>query len=386
MTHRTSRHWPLRLLLAACLLAAIAVAAVYWGSRLLKAKVEAALGAEAEVGIIALHWDGVEIRQLRLRAPAGWPATDTLRAERIVVSPDLRGLLSDRQVRISSIVVEGAYLSALRTADGRMRVIPGLLERKKPTEASNSDAIPVTIGRVELKDAALEFFDASIRKPPLKIRIEQLQATVSDIVLPGLKGQSAFTLEGRIKGEEQDGTLSIDGSLEVASRESRITTRMRGVDLVALSPYLVKSAETGVKHGSLDLDVDATVHNNQLHAPGTVTLHDLQLDESGGFMGMTRRGALSLVKDREKKISVKFELDGNLNDPKFKLNESLAARFAAGLADSLGLSLGGIVEGAGSLGQKSAEAVGSAFRKLFGSAQPKEAPREAPQETNKAAK
>ena len=368
---RRARRWPLVLLLLLLLLAALALAGVYWGSRVLKSQVEAALGAEAEVGEIVLHWNGVEVRQLRLRAPLGWPATETLRAERILVSPDLRGLLSERQVRIASIVVEGAYLSALRTAEGRMRVIPSLLERKK--NPNNGAALPVTIGKVELQDAALEFFDASIRKPPLKIRIDRMQASVTDIHIPELQGQSAISLQGRIKGEQQDGTLSIAGSLELASRESHITTRLRGVDLVALGPYLVKSAETGVKQGSLDLDVEATVHSSQLHAPGTVTLHHLQLDDSGGFMGLSRRGALSMMKDHEDKISVKFELNGNLNDPKFKLNESLAARFGAGLADSLGLSLGGIVAGASNIGQKSVEAVGGAFRKLFGESKPKAA-------------
>lgn len=378
---RPARRWPFILLLLLLLLAALIVAASYWGTRVLKTQVEAALGPEAEVGEILLHWHQVEVRQLRLRAPVGWPAVDTLRAERILVTPDLRSLISDRQIRISSIDVEGAYLSALRTAEGRMRVIPTLLERKKksPTEVA-SETPSVTIGQVTLADAALEFFDASIRKPPLKIRIDQLQATVSDIHLPDLKGQSTLSLEGRIKGEQRDGRLSIQGTLEVASRESHITSRLRDVDLVALSPYLLKSADSGVKKGSLDLDVESTVHNNQLHAPGTVTLHDLQLDDSGGFMGMTRRGALAVMKDKDQKISVKFELNGNLNDPKFKLNESMAARFGAGLADALGLSLEGIVEGASNLGQKSVEAVGGAFRKLFGDAKPKE---QAPAESAK---
>ncbi|RTL55897.1 MAG: DUF748 domain-containing protein [Rhodocyclaceae bacterium] len=366
------RRWPLFLLLTLLLLAALAMAGVFWGARLLKTQVEAALGPEAEVGAIQLHWNSVEVQQLRLRAAVGWPAVDTLRAERIVVSPDLRGLLTDRQIRISRISVDGAYLSALRTPEGRMRVIPSLLERKRAS--GNGEALPVTIGKVVLNDAVLEFFDASIRKPPLKIRIDQLQATVSDIHLPDLKGQSAIFLAGRIRGEQQDGSLSLEGSLEVASRESHLVTRLRGVDLVALSPYLVKTAESGVKKGNLDLDVESTVHDNQLHAPGTVTLNALELDDSGGFMGVTRRGALSMMKDHQQQISVKFELNGNLNDPKFKLNESLAARFGAGLADTLGLSLSGIAEGAASIGQKSVEAVGGAFRKLFGDTKPKDAP------------
>lgn len=365
------RRWPFRLLLLLLLLASLVLAAFYWGGVLLKTQVEAALGPEAQVASIELSWDGVDVRGLRLRAPAGWPAPETLRADRILVVPDLRGLWAEHQLRIARILVEGAYLSTLRTPGGKLRVIPSLLE--KPAGKGSVPALPVTIGEVELTDTVLEFFDASIRTPPLKLRLEQVQAHIDDIRLPDLRGQSDFSLAGVLKGESRDGSVAIDGSLEIASRESHVTTRLRNVDLATLSPYLVKNASTGVKSGGLDLDMEATVHENRLKAPGTVTLHDLQLDDSGGFMGLARRGTVALVRDGEHRISVRFELDGNLNDPHFKLNESFAARFAAGLAGSIGLSLGGLVEGAASIGQKSVEAVGGAFRKLFGDAAPKDA-------------
>lgn len=368
LPHR--RRWPFVLILLLLLLAALTLAASYWGVRVLKERVERSLGPEAEIGAILLRWDRVEIRGLRLKAPAGWPALDTLRADSIELHPDLGSLWNDHQIRIDRIRVLGGYLSALRTPQGRLRVIPSLLEKKSE---GGTPALPLTIDKVELIDSTLEFFDASIRQPPLKLRLEQVQAAVTDIRLPGLKGQSAISLTGLLKGPQRDGSVAIDGSLEVASKESRIDTRLRDIDLVLLSPYLAKSANTGVKSGSLDLDMTATVHNNKLQAPGNVVLHDLELDDSGGFMGMARRGTLSLAKDREQKIGVKFELSGDLNDPHFKLNESLAARFAVGLADSIGLSLGGLVEGAGNLGQKSVEAVGGALRKLFGESTPKEA-------------
>jgi hypothetical protein len=374
MSRTTSRRWPLVLLLTLLLLTVSAVAGIYWGAILLKAQVEQALGPEAQVEVIRLHWDRVEVKGLRLRAPAGWPSAETLHADVIRIYPDLRSLWEDRQVHISAIEVEGAYLSSLRTADGRMRVIPSLLERKPAKDAV--PAMPVNIGKVALKDTVLEFFDASIRTPPLKLRIEDLHATVEDLHLPSMKGQSRIELDGLIKGSpgaKKDGTLSIRGNLEVASRESHIVTRLRGVDLILLGPYLVQAAKTGVKQGSLDLDVDATVHNSQLHAPGTVTLKGLELDDSGGFMGVSRRAALGVMKDGQNEISVRFELNGNLRDPKFKLNESIAARFTAGLASSVGLSLEGLVEGAANLGQKSVEAVGGAFRKLLGNSEPKNA-------------
>ncbi|MDP2795061.1 MAG: DUF748 domain-containing protein [Sulfurisoma sp.] len=356
------------------LLAAIALAMVA-GARALKGQVERALGPESEIGEIRLRWNAVEVHGLRLRAPKGgnWPAGDTLRARRIVIEPDLRSLLSG-SVRIASIVIEDGYVSALRTADGKLRVVPSLLEKKPDATATAPPS--VTIGRIELKNGAMTFFDATLpgRKSALAVRLEQINAHVTDIALPALAEKSQLRLEGVIKGERNDGSLLIDGWMRFANKDSDIASKLRNVDLVALQPYLIKAAETGVKRGTLDLDLQATIKDNRLRAPGSITLKQLELDSRGGsFMGMPRQAVVGLMKDRSGQIAVKFVLDGKIDDPRFSLNESLATRFGASMAETLGISLEGIAKGAGSIGQKGIEAaggaaqgVGQAVKGLFG--------------------
>lgn len=360
--------WLRRLCYALLVLALLAAVGVFFAARLLKTEIEQALGPESEVGEIRLHWNSVSIEKLRIKGPPGWPATDALRAERVVVYPDLRGLL-DSRIRIDSVEVEHAYLSALRTADGKMKVVPSLLE-KKPAKTTAAPPLPVEIGEIELRDAAIEFLDSSVRQPPLRIRLDPVHARVGKLSLPDLKGRTSIAIEGILQGPQSDGTISVSGWLEPATRDLEITTKLQGVDLVALEPYLVTAAHTHVKKGTLDLKVESTVKNRHLHAPGIITLNHLQLGEGEDWLGLPRKAVLGLMKDRQEKIVVRFELDGDLNDPKFRLNESIATRFASGVAETLGVSVEGIVTGAGSLGQKSVEAVGGAFRKLFGNSKP----------------
>ena len=52
---------------------------------------------------------------------------------------------------------------------------------------------------------------------------------------------------------------------------------------------------------------------------------------------------------REGRIEVDFVLEGRLDDPRFSLNDTLALRMAASLAERLGVSLGGVVEGVGGM-------------------------------------
>lgn len=331
---------------------------LHFAGRALKAQIEAALGADSVIGSIHLGLFAVTLTDLRIKAPAGWPAAETLRARRIEVSPDWGALFSQR-IAVKSIKVEGAYLSLWRTPQGKLRLLPSLLETAKPSDTAPPPE--VSIGEVELEDAAVELFDASVQKPAHKVRIEAVNARLEHLQLPTLKGESALEVEGLIKGVKHDGELAIKGLIELASMRSDISTRLRGVDLIALQPYLIKASDAGVRNGSLDLDLKSRVNARHLHAPGKIVLHKLELDSHGSFMGLPRQAAVGALKDGKDDIEVSFVLEGNLDDPKFSLNENLAMRFGAGLADSLGVSIGSLGKSVGS----AASSVGGAIKRLF---------------------
>jgi len=243
--------------------------------------------------------------------------------------------------------VEGAYVSLLRKRDGGLQVVPGLVRTEaKPEQAGR----PVNIGRIELVDAAVEFFDATVRQPPHRMRFERLNAELEDLALPGLDQPVQVALSAVFKGPKRDGDITLNGHVVPATRNGALNARLTGVDLIALEPYLLKVHEAGVKRGTLDLTLDAKVEHRRLHAPGVVTLKDLELGTGSGvfgtFAGVPRQAVLASL-DRNGRIELKFTLEGRLDDPKFSVNEALSLRIAAGLAESLGVSLGGVVEGVG---------------------------------------
>ncbi len=335
----------------------------------LKEQVVAALGPETEIEAIRLGWFSVHIDQLRIHAPKGWPTAETLRAERITITPDLRSLFSST-VRIYSIKVDQPYLSMRRTANGRLELLPSLLQKKPDSKKADQKSLGVAIGEIALNDGVLEFFDATIARPPLKLRLEKVQATVSDLLVPELSGKTQFDLDATVKGVQRDGTLALSGWVNVPTQDSSIKTTLRGVDLVALQPYLIKTNETGVKRGSLDLDLQSKVTGGRLNAPGKLNIAQLQLAPARGtfdtFMGVPRQAVLSALKDRNDKISVDFLLEGDIHNPQFSLNESLSVKLTYAVAQSLGLSVEGLVKGVGSLGARGINAAGSAMGKLFG--------------------
>lgn len=352
--------WILAAGLAAGVLLLLGFGLLQLAARELRAQVVGALGPRATLESVSLGWGAVELQGLRIAAApnAGWPTADELRAERVRVVPDLRSLLGGPW-RVASVTVEGGYVALQRTRDGRLRLLPALLEERAKaaagSAASGAEAAGPTaleIGRVELAGAVVEMHDASVGPRPQRLRLERLDAQVGPLVLPALDRPVEVAIDGVLKGVRRDGRVQVNGTLTPATRDAQLAVRLAGVDLVALQPYLLKAADTSVRGGSLDLALDASVQQQRLKAPGRLTLSGLELAHPRGGLaavaGLPRQAVLAALQ-RDGKLRVAFTLEGRLDDPSFSLNESLATRVGSGLAESVGVSVGGVVEGVGGL-------------------------------------
>lgn len=351
MKSGTRRRWKIAALWAAAALVLL-VLLVNVAARQLRPLVVDALGPRASIDDIALTWRGLELRGLRIAAAKGWPAADELRAERVAVVPDPRSLFGGAW-RIARVRVEGGYLSMLRTREGKLKVVPALLDRApaKKGEGAN-ETLQLVIGKLLLEDGALEFYDATVAARPHRLRVEKLDASAAAIHLPALDEPIELSVAGQLVGPRRNGDLAIDGRVTPATLDAQVDARLHGVDLVALQPYLVKASEAGVKSGTLDLTLDAKVHNKRLHAPGRVVLTGLELASGSGpfatFGGVPRQAVIAALQ-RDGRIDVRFTLDGRIDDPNFSINENFATRMASSMAESLGVSVVGVVEGVGGL-------------------------------------
>lgn len=360
------KRWRLIALVALVVLIAASAVGFRMAAGVLKGKVAEALGPGSELKDLRVGWSGVVVEGLRIKGPPGWPAADSLRADRVRIVPSLRSLFSDR-IRVRSITVVRPYLSAWRTRDGALRVIPSLLaEPTERQEGAGQPARPVAIARITLEEGVVELFDATVSQPPLKVRLEQIRATVRDVVAPTLAGRTRFDLTAVVKGIQRDGRTSISGWAELRSKDSAVQTQLRSVDLVAFQPYLTRATETRVQKGTLDLDLQSEVKQNRLRAPGKMVLSDLEFaparSASDTFMGVPRAAVVAFLKNKENKIAVDFVIEGDLSNPRFTLNESLATRVASALGERLGVSIREVAEGVGGLAQKGVEAAGEAAK------------------------
>lgn len=338
---------------AVILLTAFAVGAWWLAAQRIEGAIRGALGPRSEVGAVTLGWRGVAVHGLRVTAApgAGWPAADEIRAARILVQPDLWAAWRGRTA-VRRVVVENGYVSLLRTRSGTLRVLPALTEAPPAVGASAPRPGPAfDVGEVELVRSEVAFYDASVQRPPLALRLTDFEARIGPLAQPVVDRATRLSVKAVVKRSAasagRDGHLDLDGEFNALTRDARLVLKLRGVDLVALQPYLTKVAEGGVKRGTLDLDLSPSVKGQHLKAPGRLTLTGLELG-AGGLAGVPRQAVLGFL-SHDDRIELDFTLEGRLDDPGFSLNENLATRVATALAQKLGVSVGGVVEGVGSV-------------------------------------
>jgi hypothetical protein len=349
------------------------VGGLYFVQYEVKQRIIAALGPLGSAESIDVGLTSVVLTRVVLKPPPGWPAPDVLRADKITIVPDIRDLLA-RRIHIRSATLSGFDLSVVRTAGGSIDILPNLRQSLNQTDTTASTAGEPSVPREKIVDhvgfeqGTFEFYDFTVSKPAYKVAVTNANASVDNLQLPALSNPTSVQVTGSIAGPSHTGTVSFNGWIKVASKDSQTTSTLHGVDVVMLDPYLLKKAgaKATVTGGTVDMTVQSTVTNYQLHAPGTVVLHQLQLADTGNpvdtFLSIPTKLAVAALKSRSGDITIHFVLDGNLRDPKFSVNESLLTKLGAGFAQTMGVSVEGVAKGAG----ETVKGLGNALKNLLG--------------------
>ncbi|MFM0099577.1 DUF748 domain-containing protein [Paraburkholderia nemoris] len=376
MAMSKARRWAIAAGGVLLVLIVVAVGALQFAQREVKERIIAALGPLGSAESIRVGLTSVHLTNVLLKAPPNWPAGDPLRADEITITPDIRDLLA-RRMHIRSVVVRGFDIAVLRSKDGAIRLMPNLRQSiNGPINGSDDEASGAAtpssreklVDHVSFEQGNFHFYDMTVGPPAFKVTVSNANATVDHLHLPALTEPTNVSVTGSIKGPTHTGTVSFGGWIKIASKDSQTTSTLRGVDVVMLDPYLLKKtgAKAQVAGGTVDLTVDSTVRNYQLHAPGTVTIHHLQLADSDNpldtFMSIPTKAAIAALKTHNGDITVHFVLDGNLRDPKFSVQESLMTRLGTGFAKAMGVSVEGVAKGAG----ETVKGLGNALKNLLG--------------------
>ncbi len=254
-------------------------------------------------------------------------ASDLLRWKRLALD-DADVASEPFHFAVGRIGAEDYYARAIVYQDGTLnltRLLTPGREAEPTADAQPSatppperEALPVSIGRIELAGGNVNFSDFFVR-PNYSANLTEVTGSVTtmsseqagDIAITARVDHSApVEVSGHIHPFAKD--LSLD-----------IKAKARDIDLPPLTPYSVKYAGYGIEKGKLTFDVHYRVENRKLAADNRLVLDQLTFNpervDSPTATKLPVLLAVSLLKDARGVIDIELPIAGSLDDPQFSV-------------------------------------------------------------------
>ncbi|RUO34834.1 DUF748 domain-containing protein [Aliidiomarina soli] len=187
-------------------------------------------------------------------------------------------------------------------------------------EDSEAEPFSITIEGIELTDGAIHFADNSLPLP-FSTNIQSLNGNVSTISSTSAE-PARIELEGQV---EDYGLARAEGSFHAwqPTRQTTVTVTFRNLEIPEYSPYTVDFAGRAIAGGTMDLDLEYTIDNEQLAGENKLVLRNLELGErieSSDAMDLPLNLAIALLEDSEGVINITLPVTGDVSNPEFDFN------------------------------------------------------------------
>src|SRR3990172_3735002 len=173
-------------------------------TRTIQTRLLVALGPEAVMDGVEVGPRTVTIKNLRIKGK-GKGGQDPLTVERIVITPSLRSLPTG-QIRLSSVELERPTVTITLQPGGRMD-LPLPLPAPGPGESGGSQGPQVAIAQVLVHDGQIDLIDRTVPSRPVRLRLENVGASVAELAVPPAPGKSPLEFEGVLRGRQANGRV-----------------------------------------------------------------------------------------------------------------------------------------------------------------------------------
>jgi uncharacterized protein involved in outer membrane biogenesis len=239
--------------------------------------------------------------------------------------------LSPNALRIEEVdlVKPGAKLIILENRRINVSEIMVKKTREEPKEHTPGPGMEVTVDRVGVKEASLQFADLSL-KPQFGTLIHSLSGVVNGISsVP--KTRAGIELDGEV---DKYGTARIRGRMNVFEPAGSTNVRMdfRNVDMTHLTPYAVRFAGYRIASGKLSLDLRYRIENSQMLGENHIIAEQFVLGErveSPTALDLPIALAVALLRDSKGVIDIGLPVRGDLKNPQFDFGQLISKALGA---------------------------------------------------------
>jgi hypothetical protein len=340
-------------------------AGVWWGyahlTTLVQARLKSLVGTDISVGHVTARWNRIELDQVRIARRGAGPFAIRLSFGRIVIRPSLLSLFSGL-LDISDILLEKPYLLVEINPDGSFAKI--LPSRPAAPASSSAAVMPVHLAAVRISNGTIDLLDwqvarkggIGISNPRERYHLTTLQDvffSAGAVTIPVTEQPMPVRLE---LSSKEGGRLLITGDVAPKGLDSHLTLDLSGLNILPYRPYFLKQGDLNISTGTLSAACSLTINKRILNAPGSVHLKNLTFDHSsskGMLLGVPAWALTSLLSDNKDELSVPFTVKGNLDNPRFSIQQSLVGQVATALSSKIGIpTVSGVGKGILGIGEK----------------------------------
>jgi hypothetical protein len=233
--------------------------------------------------------------------------------------------LAANTVKTSEVVLHEPY-GRLQIAADHSTNLDGLMIEAPETEAVPEGAaepatqdMAITVAGFKIDDASLDFSDLTLPLP-FAAAIRKMDGTISTLATNS-EEPARVDLEGQVN---EYGLARINGSLNAwdPTRFSDIEMTFRNLEMERMTPYTIEFAGWEIDAGRMDLDLDYKINKGQLLGANDVVIRELTVGEkveSPSGASLPLKLAVALLKDSNGVIDVDLPVEGDINDPSFKI-------------------------------------------------------------------
>ncbi|MEO6993189.1 MAG: DUF748 domain-containing protein [Lacunisphaera sp.] len=186
---------------------------------------------------------------------------------------------------------------------------------------AKNDLPKIAINRVVISEGEFSFADHSVQ-PNVQTAINQFGGTITGLSSTNL-AKAAVDLKAMVDGA---GPVAITGQLDPLGAKKYVDLKIdvRNVDLQPVSPYSGKFAGYEIARGKLALDVKFLLDGKKLDSTEVITLNQFTFGTSTNSPDATKlpvRLGVALLKDTDGKIVIDVPVQGNIDDPEFRVGK-----------------------------------------------------------------
>ena len=238
-------------------------------------------------------------------------------------------IYKDRSTNVAAIVKsQPAAKPASEPAKTPAKPAAKAEKGKPPAKGASPAPFPVSVARIRVDGAELDFADDSLVLP-FATHISQFGGAMTGLSLAP-KSRAELQFAGRV-GDY--GEAKVSGTLSPMDIKnfSNIRVVFGNVAMVPLSPYSATFAGRKIESGKVNLDLLYRIENSQLKSQNDIMLENFTLGarvESPGALDLPLDLAISLLTDSEGRIRASVPIEGDVDNPKFAIGTVIWDAFA----------------------------------------------------------